>query len=90
MIFSDARFIFLFFPLAWVVVWLVQKKRQPLLVASVFIAISFGFYLQWNPSDFVVVISSILINFAIANTDSLSQHAKVALCVTINVRYLVP
>lgn len=53
------------------------------------IAISFGFYLQWNPSDFIVVMSSILINFSIANHPPLSARVKIWLCVIVNVGYLV-
>ena len=89
MIFSDARFIFIFFPIAWLVVVLARRTRRPHFVAAVFIAISFCFYLQWNTSDFVVVISSILINFTIANSSLLRPRDKLILCVTINIGYLI-
>lgn len=89
MIFSDARFIFVFFPLVWLVVALARRTRRPHFVAAVFIVISFCFYLQWNPADFVVVISSILINFAIANSDRLPSRVKLVLCLTTNIGYLV-
>jgi alginate O-acetyltransferase complex protein AlgI len=89
MIFSDARFIFLFLPLAWVILALARRTGQPLVVAATFIAVSFAFYLQWNPSDFIVVISSVLLNFAIANSPLLRRSVKLVLCISLNVGYLV-
>jgi len=89
MIFSDARFIFVFFPLAWILVALARHTDRPLVVAATFIVVSFGFYLQWNPSDFIVVISSIAVNFAIANAPLLWRSVKLVLCLSLNVGYLV-
>jgi alginate O-acetyltransferase complex protein AlgI len=89
MIFSDARFFLIFFPLALLLISLARASGRRLLVAATIIVISFAFYLQWTPSDFAVVMASILMNFAIANVLPLSRRAKICLAVTVNVGYLV-
>jgi alginate O-acetyltransferase complex protein AlgI len=89
MIFSDARFFLIFFPAAMIVISIARRFRSPLLVAATIIVISFAFYLQWTPSDFAVVMASILVNFAIANVLPLSKRAKIWLCVFINAGYLI-
>lgn len=88
MIFSDARFFLGFFPFALLLIALVRRSGNRYAVALVIILISLGFYLQWTPSDIVVVLSSVFVNFAIANYLPLSARAKVCLCVVINVGYL--
>ena len=89
MIFSDARFFLIFFPIAMVVIIIARKLESRLLVAVTMIAISFAFYLQWTPSDFVVVMASILFNFSIANLLPLSRRGKIWLCVFVNAGYLI-
>src|SRR5262245_1818319 len=89
MIFSDARFFLIFFPLTMIIIIIARKFQSPLLVAATIIAISFAFYLQWTPSDFVVVMASILVNFSIANILPLSRRAKIWLCVFVNAGYLI-
>jgi alginate O-acetyltransferase complex protein AlgI len=87
MIFSDTRFFLIFFPIALLLIVLARRSGSKLLVAVTIIVISFGFYLQWTPSDFVVVMASVLVSFAIANYLPASR-SKIWLCVSINVGYL--
>jgi D-alanyl-lipoteichoic acid acyltransferase DltB (MBOAT superfamily) len=88
MIFSDAEFLLLFFPFTALVIRAAQLTGSRMVTAAVIIGCSFGFYMQWNPQDFVVVISSITLNFLIANAGFLSQRLRLGLCVGINVGYL--
>jgi alginate O-acetyltransferase complex protein AlgI len=88
MIFSDARFFLIFFPLALILISIARRSGNRLVVAATIIVISFAFYLQWRPSDFVVVMASVLVNFSIANILPLPGRAKIWLCVAANVGYL--
>ncbi|CAK0768293.1 alginate O-acetyltransferase complex protein AlgI [uncultured Gammaproteobacteria bacterium] len=88
MIFSDAVFLFGFFPLAWVIVRLSHLLGNRLLTAATLIVISFAFYMQWNPQDFIVVFTSVTINFLIANLPGVPARMKLWACVSINVGYL--
>jgi alginate O-acetyltransferase complex protein AlgI len=89
MIFSDARFFLIFFPIALILISIVRSSGNRLLVAATIIAVSFAFYLEWTPSDFFVVMASILVNFSIANILPLSSRAKIWLCVAVNIGYLI-
>jgi D-alanyl-lipoteichoic acid acyltransferase DltB (MBOAT superfamily) len=89
MIFSDARFFLIFFPLTLILISIVRRTGNRLLVAATIITASFAFYLQWTPSDFVVVMASILVNFSIANILPASRRIKIWVCVAANVGYLV-
>src|SRR5260370_42095892 len=88
MIFSDARFFLVFFPISFLLIVVTRRFHNKLIVTATIIVISFAFYLQWNLSDFVVVIASILVNFTIANYLPASPFIKTWLCVTLNVGYL--
>jgi D-alanyl-lipoteichoic acid acyltransferase DltB (MBOAT superfamily) len=88
MIFSDARFFLIFFPLTLIIIGIVRSFQSRLLVVLTIIVISFGFYMQWRASDFAVIIASIVVNFAIANLLPLARWMKIGLCVGLNTGYL--
>lgn len=88
MIFSDARFIMLFFPAVLLFVALLRLTGNWMVVALGLITVSVAFYMQWNPADLAVVACSVTLNFAIANIPGLSRRFRLWSCVGLNVGYL--
>lgn len=88
MLFSSTAFIMWFFPATLLAVALARRLRHPYAPMVVLLLASVVFYMYWRPSDILIVLVSVVANFAIARSARLSQRTKLVACIALNVGYL--
>lgn len=90
MIFSSYEFIFLFLPLAWTTYMVLARFSAYRAAMIATIIFSLAFFARWNPPYVLLLISLIVINYAIGKylfTDT--QHRKAALAAGISINLAV-
>ncbi len=68
MLFNSYVFIFLFFPITFAVYFILNRKNLTLAAKSWLILASFFFYGYWNPVYVLLLLGSLLFNYAIGST----------------------
>ena len=76
MLFNSIEFIFLFLPVAAIVYWLLLKAELPKLAKVWLVASSLFFYGWWKAAYLILLIISILINFACGSAIIASRGEK--------------
>lgn len=76
MLFNSPEFLFLFLPICLIVFWkLIRNETKTYALTSLLIC-SFFFYSYWNPKYFILIASSIIVNYLIGKTLACNQSHK--------------